>query len=196
MIKLPPPLLPLPAMLLRTRAAAAQGESAPPPVAARDTGEPDWRSAYQRLREQASTEPAPPLPPPPLWALPARAPGEPAPEVAAVRAAPASPTVDRLEAVRQLDPALPSATPLARAWQVELPAAGGTAWRLQVEQAQPLAPLHLELRVPPLAQTQARQQLGELDKRLREAGHDVLRSRLGEAARPGRRQRPVEGVEP
>lgn len=191
-------LLPLPTTLfatpLRARAAAAAlPEAAPQPVAARDAGEPDWRQAYQRLREQEPREPEPSLP---LLATPPRAPHEAAAETAAVRALPATPTVERLEAIRQLAEPTPTAAPLARSWQVELPTAGGAAWRLQVEQAQPQAPLNLELRVPPVAQTQARQQLGDLDKRLRDAGHDVLRSRLRDASRTDRRQLPVDGVEP
>jgi hypothetical protein len=58
------------------------------------------------------------------------------------------------------------------------------------------APLNLELRVPPVAQLQARQQLGDLDRRLREAGHDVLRTRLRDAARTDKRSRPVDEVGP
>lgn len=177
---------------LRTRASTALSETAPLPVDARDSAEPDWRQAYQRLREQQPAEPEPPLP---LLALVA-APREPMPETTAVGGVPETPTVQRLQTVRRLaEPGMPAA-PFAQAWQVELPAAGGAAWRLQVEQAQPLAPLHLELRVSPAAQAQARQQLGDLDKRLRDAGHEVLRSRLRDATRASRQQRPVDGVEP
>ena len=192
-MKLLPVLLPLLATPPRARSAAlALPELAPPPVDARDPSEPDWRQAYLRLREQQPHEAEPALPMPAL----SPAPREPAPEAAAVGPVPATPTMQRLEAARQLAEPVPTAAPLARSWQVELPAGGGTAWRLQVEQAQPLAPLNLELRVPPVAQTQARQQLGDLDKRLREAGHDVLRSRLRDATWTDRWQRPVDGVEP
>jgi hypothetical protein len=104
---------------------------------------------------------------------------------------PQTPAAQRVEALRQLG----EPDPLARVWQVELPAAG-PAWQLRVEQAQPQAPLNLELRVPPVAQLQARQQLGDLDRRLREAGHDVLRTRLRDAARTDKRSRPVDEVGP
>ncbi|HEY8878602.1 MAG TPA: hypothetical protein VIN03_13630 [Roseateles sp.] len=216
------------------------------PASHRDAGEPDWRSAYQRLRGEEQPpvdEPVMPMPTltPPRGgtesepeaaeartstaridasrrAAPARDPGEsprhaaaqtpraedspllqaawaplPLPaefpaELSEARPAPstlASPAAARIEALLQRgEPA-----PVARVWQVELPGAG-PAWQLQVQQAQPQAPLNLELRVPPVAQSQARQQLGDLDKRLRDAGHDVLRSRL----RDSRGRGPVEGV--
>lgn len=210
------------------------------PASHRDAGEPDWRSAYQRLRgeeqppvdEQAMplptltvprrwTEPEPeaaearpsaaprglgesprraaalapraddsPLPQAALAPLPL--PADAKPELSEARPAPstlASPAAARIEALLQRgEPA-----PVARVWQVELPGAAGPAWQLQVQQAQPQAPLNLELRVPPVAQSQARQQLGDLDKRLRDAGHDVLRSRLRGARAPSRRW-PVDEV--
>jgi hypothetical protein len=163
-----------------------------------DAIEPDWRSAYQRWGgagtpaddAQAETGEAPlqAMPEPPPWLLQALTPPVPrdtVADVAPVRAAvPQTPAAQRVEALRQLG----EPDPLARVWQVELPAAG-PAWQLRVEQAQPQAPLNLELRVPPVAQLQARQQLGDLDRRLREAGHDVLRTRLRDAARTDKRSR-------
>lgn len=164
------------------------------PLTPPDATEPDWRSAYLRWRgdEEEPPTPLPEPPPPMLQALAAPAPrDEPAPDVAAPRALPAMPTpaAERVDALRQL--AEPG--PLARVWQVELPAAG-PAWQLRVEQVQPQAPLVLELRVPPAAQPQARQQLADLDRRLREAGHDILRPRVRAAA--DKRQRPVDEVGP
>jgi hypothetical protein len=159
-----------------------------------DAIEPDWRSAYQRWGgagtpaddAQAETGEAPlqALPEPPPWLLQALTPPVPrdtVADVAPVRAAvPQTPAAQRVEALRQLG----EPDPLARVWQ------------LRVEQAQPQAPLNLELRVPPVAQLQARQQLGDLDRRLREAGHDVLRTRLRDAARTDKRSRPVDEVGP
>jgi hypothetical protein len=201
-MKLLPVLLPLVAMPLRARSAmaspvaapAATPDAAPPPASDRDrSAEPDWRSAYLRLREREPTEPAPVLPVLAVLARPSR---QPAPEVAEVRSAAATPTATaaRLEAVRLLAQPGPSAPSQARVWQVELPAAG-PGWQLHLEQAQPLAPLAMELRVPKAAQSQARQQLGDLDKRLREAGHDVLRPRV-RTARAGQRSRPVDEAQP
>lgn len=151
----------------------AQSTSAAPRIDARPAGE-------RRREETAVDAPAqPPLPPAP-WRSP--------PEIEVTRPAQpalASPTAQRVEALRRLgDPG-----PLTRVWELELPSAGPT-WQLRVEQVQPLAPLNVELRVPATAQTQARQQLGELDRRLREAGHDLLRPRL----RTGRSRGPVDGV--
>jgi len=112
------------------------------------------------------------------------------PEAAPLAAVSPTATAERvIEAVRQIGEAAPAPIPAARVWQLELPAVG-QAWQLHVEQAQPQAPLNVELRVPPVAQTQARQQLADLDKRLREAGHDVLRSRLRSDSKRG----PVDGV--
>jgi hypothetical protein len=107
------------------------------------------------------------------------------PEARPAVPSPATPAVARMQALLQFgEPA-----PAARVWQVELPALG-PAWQLRVEQAQPLAPLNLALQVPPVAQSQARQQLGDLDRRLREAGHDVLRPQV----RSVRARGPVHGV--
>lgn len=182
---------------------AAMSEGATPPVTPRDAGEPDWQSAYQRRREEE--QPAEPDAVPSLLGLlpamsaPMPLPLEAAP-VAEVRAASAAPdataTTARIDAVRQLADANPAATPVARSWQVELPGTRtGTAWQLHIEQAQPQAPLNLALHVPPVAQSQARQQLSDLDKRLRDAGHDVLRPRV-RAARGGKRALPSDEVTP
>jgi hypothetical protein len=161
----------------------------------------EWQNAYQRLREQSERgfegkedeEPLalePSLPSlPPLAPLPVVARKDAEPEVKAAAPLPETPTAER---VRQLAGPAAEAQPIPRSWQVELPAAG-PAWRLQVEQAQPQAPLNLELRVPPVAQSQARQQLADLDRRLRETGHDVLRTRL---RTDDRRQMPVDEVQP
>ncbi|RZL98173.1 MAG: hypothetical protein EOP73_23315 [Variovorax sp.] len=184
------------------------------PDAGADAGALDWQSAWQRVRaqdeeaqqEQQDHEPpgdqpqvAAPLGPlvPFVPPAPARLPPEPPAEGAPVRAlAPATPTTERMAALQQLAETHPATGPLARVWQVELPAAvAGPAWQLRVEQAQPLAPLGLELRVPSVAQLQARQQLSDLDKRLRDAGHDVLRPRLRDTSRSARRSRPVDEVD-
>lgn len=193
-MKLLPIMLPSVAMPLRARPAMATPQALPPQDAHREAGdESDWRNAYLRLREQDPSEPEPVLPiVPPM----PRAPRDLAPEMTEVRGVAATPTTERLAAMRQLGEPRPLASPESRLWQVELPAAVGPAWQLHVEQAQPLAPLNLELRVPQVAQSQARQQLGELDKRLRDAGHDVLRSRLRDGARTDKRRRPVDEVEP
>jgi hypothetical protein len=202
-------LLPLPLLLSMALPLQRPAGPAEPLAPHLDAIEPDWRNAYQRWRDagtdadtgtetETETEQAPPEPLPvtePLPILQAPTPPVPrdtAPVVAEVRSAvPQTPAAERLEALRQLGE--PAAA--ARVWQVELPAAG-PAWQLRVEQAQPQAPLNLELRVPPVAQTQARQQLGDLDRRLREAGHDVLRPRLRDGARADRKYRPVDEVEP
>lgn len=162
-------------------AEAGLAEPAPDGSNARATPRGDARPARAPRRDEAGTDaPAQPsLPPAPLQSPR---------EIEAARAAQsalASPTAQRVEALRQL--AEPG--PLGRVWEVDLPAAG-PAWQLCVEQAQPLAPLSVELRVPAVVQAQARQQLGELDRRLREAGHDLLRPRL----RTSRSRGPVEGV--
>lgn len=206
-MQLPP--LPLPLSTASPLQRLAQpGQPAPPHA---DAVEPDWRHAYQRSRDagtptqaeaqtqtgsetESETERAPeplPEPLPLLQALTPPPPREAVPVVAEVRSAvPQTPAAQRVEALRQLGE--PGA--LARVWQVELPAAG-PAWQLRVEQAQPQAPLSLELRVPPVAQLQARQQLGDLDKRLRDAGHDVLHPRLRDTSRGARRSRPVDEVD-
>lgn len=178
------------------------------PDARGEAGEPDWQSAWQRVRaqgedrdqeqgqdkEESPEAPATPsfVPPVPAWV-----PRDLAPEVAGLRAmAPTTPTTERMAALQQLAEPGPATVPGGRVWQVALPAAGaGPAWQLRVEQAQPLAPLSLELRVPPVAQLQARQQLGDLDKRLRDAGHDVLRPRVRDTSRSARRSRPVDEVD-
>lgn len=167
----------------------ATSEPAPPPESHPDAGAPDWRSAYLRLREQEPTEVQPPLP------LPAARAGDAAPETTAVRSVSDAPTATRIEAIRQLAEPDAAAAPAARSWQVELPALHGPAWQLHVEQVQPLAPLNLELRVPQVVQAQARQQLSDLDKRLRDAGHDVLKLRLRDTARTGERFRPIDEIE-
>ncbi len=165
-----------------TRAAeAVPAEPAPDGLPARATPRGEARAVDAPRRDEAVTDVAaqPLLPPAPLQSPR---------EVEAARAAQpalASPTAQRVEALRRLaEPA-----PLARVWEVDLPAAG-PAWQLRVQQAQPLAPLSVELRVPAVVQVQARQQLGELDRRLREAGHDLLRPRL----RTSRSSGPVESV--
>lgn len=172
-----------------------------------DAAAPDWRSALLRLRQRAQDEetlpapaPAPERPAEPLALLPplALTPRPVPPEAPAPVSglAPATPTTRKIDALRQLADAPPAAVPVARAWQVELPGAvAGAAWQLHVEQAQPKAPLTLVLQVPPAAQAQARQQLGELDKRLRDAGHDVLRPRVTDA-RSGKRFPPLDEVAP
>jgi hypothetical protein len=194
-MKLPPIVPPLVAAPLRARPAMAASEATPRPVSPREPGDQldpsDWRDAYLRQRERDPSEREPVLPVLPTLA---RATHEPAPEAMAVRSVAPTPTSERLAVMRLLAEPNPSASPVARSWQVELPAAG-PGWQLHVEQAQPQAPLNLELRVPQVAQAQARQQLSDLDKRLREAGHDVLRPRVRDA-RPSKRSRPVDEVEP
>ena len=204
----------LTALPSRGRSAAASqalvqglGEAAVPDArsaprdAARDLVDADWRSAYQRRRTQ-DEEPAAELTADAWNAVPPLAawvPREASPDVPAVRAAaPATATTERVEALRQLAEAPAATQPAARVWQVDLPTTLGVAgpgWQLHVEQAQPQAPLALDLRVPPAAQTQARQQLSDLDKRLRDAGHDVLRPRVRDASRSSKRSRPVDEVD-
>lgn len=191
-MKLPPLLLPLVATLPRSRWPLAAPEAAPSPVRHRDAGEPDWRSAYQRLREQDPTEPEIPSPMPLVPTAPRP---DPAPDTTPAVGILPTPTAARVEAARRLAEPQAEVVAATRTWQVELGATAGTAWQLRVEQAQPLAPLQLELRVPPVAQSQARQQLGDLDKRLREAGHEVLRSRLRDATRTDKRSLPVDEVQ-
>lgn len=157
----------------------------PPPTPPRDLGESPRRAAAQGQRAEDS--PLPQASPGPL-PLPADVQPETPPASPGLSTS-ANLALARIEALRQLD----EPAPVARVWQVELPGAAGPAWQLQVQQAQPQAPLNLELRVPPVAQSQARQQLGDLDKRLRDAGHDVLRSRLRGARAPSRRW-PVDEV--
>lgn len=185
------------------------------PAAARD-----WRQAYGRAQAPAPQDPedraeegaeegfeggaeegaAPrPFMPMPLWLAPtpaAAAPQAPPAPLTARSPEPVSPTAARVaEAARQVaePPRLAPAT--ARVWQLELPAAA-PGWQLHIEQAQPQAPLSLELRVPPVMALQARQQLADLDRRLRDAGHELVRSRLRTGSRPGDRRRPVDEVGP
>lgn len=189
------------------------------PAAARD-----WRQAYGRAQapapqgpedraeegaeegfEGGAEEGAAPRPfmPMPLWLVPtpaAAAPQAPPAPVTARSPEPVSPTAARVaEAARQVaePPRLAPAT--ARVWQLELPAAA-PGWQLHIEQAQPQAPLSLELRVPPVMALQARQQLADLDRRLRDAGHDLMRSRLRAGQRanelPSDRDGPVDEVAP
>lgn len=153
------------ALLRQARPGTALDDAPPAPGLA----EHDWRGAYQRVRTQE------PLPPDASLALlPAgpRADASPMPDAPPAAALPPTPTVQRIEALLAQDALAPQ-----RVWQVELPAAGA-GWQLRVEQAQPQAPLLLDLRVPAVLQTQARRQLADLDKRLRDTGHDVLASRL------------------
>ena len=159
---------------------------------------PDWRSALLRRRAQddEATAPAEPVPVASLLVTPTPPPQTPQAPTAVSAVAPSTPTTEKIDALRQLTDAHPAAAAVARSWQVELPAsAAGPAWQLHIQQAQPLAPLNLELRVPPAAQSQARQQLSDLDKRLREAGHDVLRPRVSQA-RDSKRSAPPDEVTP
>ncbi|KQW49646.1 MULTISPECIES: hypothetical protein [unclassified Roseateles] len=193
----------LAALLPRLQHGLASPDSLPPqalPVPAH-AAEPDWRNALLRLRarDEETTPPAEPEPEgQPLATLPVtRTPPQPAPDVPVLvgAVAPSTPTTEKVVALQQLAEANTAAVPVARTWQVDLPAtAAGQTWQLHVEQAQPLAPLNLELRVPPVAQSQARQQLSDLDKRLREVGHDVLRPRLTDV-RSGKRFPPLDEVE-
>lgn len=130
---------------------------------------------------------APPLPPPNPWqalrdGLPT---AEGAPTSRPVPGAdPVSETHTRIaEAARQVAEPAACAPDTARLWQVALPGAapGLAGWQLQITQPQPQAPLMLDLRVPPAQGLQARQQLADLDRRLRESGHDLLRTRLRRA---------------
>lgn len=104
---------------------------------------------------------------------------------AAAGAEPVSPTAARMaEAARQVAEPAPLTPDTTRLWQVALPGVqpGAPGWQLQITQAQNLAPLVLDLRVPPAQALQARQQLADLDRRLRDAGHDLLRTRLRRVA--------------
>lgn len=181
----------------------------PPASRERDDAR-QWHSAYERLLAEDAPEgrpaadfldapeaPALPLlPPPPV--LPVRP--EMAPPAPPSGLAPASATAQRL-AAQAAAPLAGASLPsgggdVLRVWQVELPAVGpGPGWQLHVEQARPLAPLVLDLRVPAAAQLPARHQLAELDRRLREAGHDTLAARCSDRAGPGAR-RPVDKVRP
>lgn len=105
-------------------------------------------------------------------------PPEAPPTPAAARAEPASPTAARMaEAARQVADPAPAAGAGPRSWEVMLPGAA-PGWQLHIEQLQPHAPLALALQVPPVMAAHARHQLADLDRRLRDAGHDTLRSRL------------------
>lgn len=194
-----PPLSPSPLSLPPDRPSAVGALSRPWPDAASGHGgqladqgrapatavpvDPGWLEAYLRLRAETPLEREPtPEPLPPVWPaalpLPALPPAPVRPEPAAVT--PATPTAQRLDAVRRLAEPAPAAAPLARVWQVELPGAAPGAepgWQLRIEQPQPLAPLSLTLQVHAQAQPLARQQLADLDRRLRLAGHDILRAR-------------------
>lgn len=167
--------------------------------------EPGWQQAYRRVAgrtEDGAAEPetdAPAPEPLAVWQPPATTPR---PADAPARAAPAGrvdpPTataVRMAEAVRQVASPDAAAPPAARLWEVHLP---GTApgWQLQISQAQPQAPLALELRVPPVMAAQAQQQLADLDRRLRDGGHELLRSRLRPGTRASDRRRPGDEVEP
>ncbi|MGM9482132.1 hypothetical protein ACS5PN_13170 [Roseateles sp. NT4] len=165
----------------------ATAEALPIP---QESGAWGWRNAGSGLRNESETAAIEPTPPATVGLLPT--PGM--PEPALTHIAPLSPTALRvIEAVQQVAEPAPASTPLARVWQVELPSTG-PAWQLRVEQAQPQAPLQLELRVPPVVQAQARQQLTDLDKRLRDAGHEVLRLRLKQASRSGKSRGPLDEV--
>lgn len=174
--------------LLRQARPGARPDDAQPDAGA---AERDWRGAYQRLQAQALEPAEPQAPDTPLPLQPAAARSEapaPAPDLPPAAALPPTPTVQRVEALLAQAPMAPQ-----RVWQVELPSAGA-GWQLRVEQAQPQAPLLLELRVPAVLQPQARRQLADLDKRLRDTGHDVLASRLQPAV-AGRLRR-VDEVQP
>lgn len=168
------------------------------PGAAADASPPqadefDWRSAYLRVQsqqqEQSQQEGMPQEPPPAPLQLgdPLRQPlpFQPVPVLAPqpVRIAPLAPTLtaQRVDTLLAQDLA-PAPVPASRVWQVELPSLQ-PGWQLRVEQLQPQAPLRLDLCVPAVLQTQARRQLADLDKRLRDAGHDVLGTRLHDGPR-------------
>lgn len=169
--------------LLRQAQPGAAFDETPP---AAGTTEQDWRGAYLRTQAQEPQPEPPLLPVGPRGDAP-RLPAPP-PDVPAAAALPPTPTVQRVQALLAQTPAAPQ-----RVWQVELPSAGA-GWQLRVEQAQPQAPLLLDLRVPAVLQPQARRQLADLDKRLRDTGHDVLSSRLQPAV-AGRLRR-VDEVQP
>lgn len=174
--------------LLRQARPGALSDDAPLDTVAAGAAEQDWRGAYRRLQVLAEL-PAPDAPLLPLQPVAVRSEApSPAPGQRAAAALPPTPTVQRVEALLAQAPMAPQ-----RVWQVELPSAGA-GWQLRVEQAQPQAPLLLELRVPAVLQPQARRQLADLDKRLRDTGHDVLSSRLQPAV-AGRLRR-VDEVQP
>ncbi|MDR7333394.1 hypothetical protein [Roseateles asaccharophilus] len=142
--------------------------------------QPDARPAVSAVSRAEAPEPqSPAVPQPSLLPRVPQLPPEPS-----LAPTPQGPTVtvQRIEALLSQQPLPPS-----RVWQVELSAAQ-PGWQLRVEQLQPQAPLRLDLSVPAALQPQARRQLAELDKRLREAGHDVLGVRLHDSPRV-RRQR-------
>jgi hypothetical protein len=170
---LPRPLFPLPVGELPLQPGASWVSMAPLPHAA---ALPAQDPAPPSRVGQAPQEPLLPAEPPPsplpfVLQLPSDA--APAPM------APLTPTVtaQRVDALLAQAPAAPS-----RVWRVELPAAQ-PGWQLRVEQLQPQAPLRLDLSVPLALQPQARRQLAELDKRLREAGHEVHGTRLSDSPR-------------
>lgn len=207
------PLTPL--FLLRTLVPTSPHPLQPDTAAA----EPAWRQAYGRHSATPSATPSAAsstssrderrmsddgtLPSPadatPLWAALAPVPWYGAlpdapPSPPAARIEPASPTVARMaEAARRIAEPVPTAGATLRIWQVELPGAA-PGWQLHIEQQQPQAPLALELRVPPVVAAHAQQQLADLDRRLRDAGHELLRSRLRQGGRAERR-RPVDEVD-
>lgn len=174
-------------------AASAPPEAELPP--AEPGGLLDWEQAWQRLQERAEpAEPPPfgaPLPLPPALPLRPDLP-PPTPTVVGAIDAMATATVQRLQAAAPLAEAAAAVPAAGQVWQVELPGAAGPGWQLRIEQARPQAPLQLELRVPLPLQMQARQQLGELDRRLREAGHDTLRARCSDRPGAPRRTGPLE----
>jgi hypothetical protein len=169
--------------------------------------EPGWQQAYRRVsarQDDSPREGEPDATAPAVDTVPTfvpLTPGQPMAEAPAPRepvgqVAPASATALRMaEAARQVAAPAPAAVDGARIWQIELP---GTApgWQLQITQAQPQAPLALELRVPAVMALPAQQQLADLDRRLRDGGHELLRSRLRAGARPNDRHRPVDEVGP
>lgn len=173
--------------------------------AAAGLADPGWQQAYRRASarvedetpEHATDELTAPPDPMPAWPLPARplpTPEAPARLEPAGRVEPASATAVRMaEAVRQVA-APPLAVTEARLWQIELPGAA-PGWQLQITQTQPLAPLALELRVPTVMAPQAQQQLADLDRRLRDNGHELLRSRLRPGTRPADRRRRGDEVD-
>lgn len=161
-MKLYPPTL-LPPSLLASRlcrSAQTPTSEAEPPA---PLIEPTWQRSYQRWQSEA-----------PVPGMPALAPLMPAvtPEPAEAPAQPPSLTAQRVMAMHQSAEAADVAIPAPRSWHLDLPGAG-PAWQLRVEQALPGAPLNLQLHVPPIAHGPARQQLHQLDKRLREAGYAV-----------------------
>lgn len=164
--------------------------------------EPGWQLAYRQARQPASSadderRPAPeddaqPHEPLPTWLMPTLTPpASPAPPPAQApgRIETASPTAARMaEAAREVaTPPVPTSA-LTQHWQVELPGSAA-GWQLQIVQAQPQAPLALELRVPPAQALQAQHQLADLDRRLRDGGHELLRSRIRPGARRSDRRR-------